>query len=171
MKELLTAYGTVGPFTLTLSRTAHAAGPGGYPQASLSLDLSNGDDVRPVAGYAEGAIATASAAGAAIMAAFAAAGADVTLGSARSTPMAAQGTAEAATYTNARTLTPGTPVPPGRGVIVRGSGTFALKLQGGGTVDLVDTTGGGGGTQYNGFAVVDADLTKADPTASVQVLY
>lgn len=168
MTETLRAFGKVGPFDLTLTRNSQPAGPGGYPRASLSLALVNGNDVRPVAGYAEHDVVTAGAAGDAIISAFAIAGGSVTIGGPPASPVPATGTAGPAAYTRAITLTPGTPVPPGRGVIVKGAGNFVLKLQGGGTVSLVDNTGGGG-TQYDGFAVVDADLTVAG--SSVQVLY
>lgn len=73
-------------------------------------------------------------------------------------------------YVRAVTLTPGTPVAAGRGVIVKGSGNFGLKLQAGGTVVVSDATGGSG-TVYDGFAVIDADVPGAGTGASVQILY
>lgn len=73
-------------------------------------------------------------------------------------------------YTKAVTLVPGTPIPPGRGVIVKGSGTFGLKLAGGGTIAAGDPTAGSG-TRIDGFAVIDADVTNAGSNPVVQVLY
>ncbi|MCJ2069392.1 hypothetical protein MKK75_11415 [Methylobacterium sp. J-030] len=165
----------MGPFTLKLSRVAAAAGPGESVQrAALSMILDNGSgDVRPVAAFEDGAMAAASAVGTAIITAFAAVGGLVTLGGPPVSPIPANGTAGPETYTRAVTLTPGTPVPPGRGVIVTSSGggsTVGLKLQGGGTLMVGDGTGGQG-TRIDGLAVVDADLSKAGANASVQVLY
>lgn len=73
-------------------------------------------------------------------------------------------------YVKAVALTPGTPVAAGRGVIVKGSGNFGLKLAGGGTVIVNDATGGSG-TRHDGFAVIDADMTSAGTGATVQILY
>jgi hypothetical protein len=73
-------------------------------------------------------------------------------------------------YTKAVTLTPGTPVAPGRAVFVKaGAGAVLLKLAEGGAVPVGDETGGSG-TYIHGFAVVDADIS-ASPGASVVILY
>ncbi|KQP80643.1 hypothetical protein [Methylobacterium sp. Leaf117] len=85
-------------------------------------------------------------------------------------PVSTSGVPLGGPYTKAVVLTPGTPVAAGRGVIVKGSGTFGLKLQGGGTVAVSDATGGAG-TVYDGFAVIDADMTGAGTGAAVQILY
>ena len=85
-------------------------------------------------------------------------------------PVSTGGVPLGGAYTKAVVLTPGTPVAPGRGVIVKGSGTFGLKLQGGGTVAVNDATGGAG-TKHDGYAVIDVDVTNAGPGATVQILY
>lgn len=73
-------------------------------------------------------------------------------------------------YTKAVTLTPGTPIAPGRAVFVKASGgAVLLKLAEGGQVPVGDETGGSG-TYIHGFAVVDADIS-ASPGASVVVIY
>ena len=106
-------------------------------------------------------------AGKTLIAAFAAVGAQVTLGD-RTAPLPASGAAgSTGPYLRALTLVPGTPVPPGRGAIIKGAGGFVLKLQGGGTVTLSDATGGAG-TKFDNLAVVDATV----PTGgTVSVLY
>lgn len=73
-------------------------------------------------------------------------------------------------YTKAVALVPGTPVAAGRGVIVSGTGTFGLKLRDGGTVTVKDATNGSG-TRFDGFAVVDVDVSAAGTGAAVQILY
>lgn len=170
MTETIRRLGTVGPFTLILSRTSAAAGPGGTALTALALTLVNGSDVRSVAAFGEGALPTAVAAGEAIIAAVAAAGGSVTLGGDPAPPTPAAGTVGPHTYTRVADLVPGTPLPPGRGAIVKGTGTVGLKLQGGGTLKVVDGTSGQG-QQFDGLAVVDADMTSAGPNDSVQVLY
>ncbi|CAA2157072.1 hypothetical protein MBRA_02489 [Methylobacterium brachiatum] len=171
MTETLRNFGTVGPFTLVLSRTPTATGPGGTALAALALTLVNGSDApRPVAAFGEGTMATAVAAGEAIIAAVAAAGGSVTLGGDPVPPTPAAGTVGPHTYTRVADLVPGTPLPPGRGVIVKGTGTVGLKLQGGGTLKVVDGTSGQS-QQFDGLAVVDADMTTAGPNDSVQILY
>ncbi|MGH1571383.1 hypothetical protein ACRAWG_12640 [Methylobacterium sp. P31] len=73
-------------------------------------------------------------------------------------------------FTSAVTLTPGTPVAPGRGVFITGAGTVKLKLSGGGFVAMSDQTVGAPGTLISGLAVVDADISQA-PGVVVQILY
>lgn len=79
------------------------------------------------------------------------------------------GTPSGTPYARAVALTPGTPVPAGRGAIVTGAGPVLLKLSGGGTIKVSDNSAGGG-TRFDGYAVVDADVSQA-PGATVTVLY
>lgn len=85
-------------------------------------------------------------------------------------PVTTSGAPYGGPYVKAVALTPGTPVAAGRGVIVKGSGTFGLKLQSGGTVTVNDATGGSG-TKHDGYAVIDVDLANAGTGASAQNLY
>ena len=85
-------------------------------------------------------------------------------------PVTTSGAPYGGPYTKAVALSPGTPVAPGRGVIVKGSGSFGLKLRDGGIVTVNDASGGGG-TRHDGFAVIDADVTNAGTGATVQILY
>lgn len=85
-------------------------------------------------------------------------------------PVSTGGTPLGGAYTKAVVLTPGTPVAPGRGVIVKGSGTFGLILKDGGTVAVNDPTGGAG-TKHDGFSVIDVNMTNAGTGATVQILY
>jgi hypothetical protein len=52
---------------------------------------------------------------------------------------------------------------------VTGAGPVLLKLSGGGTIKVSDNSAGGG-TRFDGYAVVDADVSQA-PGATVTVLY
>lgn len=74
-------------------------------------------------------------------------------------------------YTKAVTLTPGTPVAPGRAVFLKAPAgrSVLLKLSEGGTIPVGDETGGAG-TFIHGFAVIDADVSGATG-ASVVILY
>jgi hypothetical protein len=83
--------------------------------------------------------------------------------------LAASGTTGATgPYTRAVPLTPGTPLPPGRGVLVKGAGSFALKLASGGVMNVGDQTGGAG-SKFDNVAVIDATLSK--PADTVTILY
>lgn len=83
-------------------------------------------------------------------------------------PVTTSGAPYGGPYVKAVLLTPGTPVAAGRGCIVKGSGSFGLKLQGGGTV-MVGDVSGGAGTRHDGYAVIDAVLSN--PADSIQILY
>lgn len=85
-------------------------------------------------------------------------------------PVSTSGTPYGGPYTKAVTLVPGTPVAPGRGVIIKGSGTFGLKLKDGGTIAAGDPSAGGG-YRLDGFAVIDADVSQAGANPVVQILY
>ena len=85
-------------------------------------------------------------------------------------PVSTGGVPLGGAYTKAVALTPGTPVAPGRAVIVRGSGAFGLILKDGGTVTVTDVTGGTG-TKHDGYAVIDVNVTNAGTGATVQILY
>lgn len=169
MAETLRTYGSFGGFALTLVRESAPANS--YNGASMvrALYLIQGADRRLVYSFADDPSAQAgiNAAAEAVLAAYAAIGATVALGSAPATPVPASGTAGGSdAYTRAIDLTPGTPVPPGRGVRVYG-GRSMLKLAGGGTVPGDDVTGGGG-TIIDNLAVVDAVVPSG---GRVQILY
>lgn len=84
-------------------------------------------------------------------------------------PVSRTGQVYGGPYTKAVTLTPGTPVAPGRAVYLKARGVVQLKLIEGGTVPVEDASGGFGSI-VSSFAVVDADITGA-PGAVVIVLY
>lgn len=175
MPDTVQTFGDFGGYTLTLQRRARKPEDAiqglSYGLTVQALTLTKGATVIELglaednAPYADTALVRS---GKVLIDGFAAIGAQVVLGD-RTAPLPASGTMGASgPYTRAVTLTPGTPLPPGRGVLVKGSGSFALKLAGGGTMTVGDATGSGG-TKFDNVAVVDATLSKAADT--VQILY
>ncbi|WP_041372388.1 hypothetical protein [Methylobacterium radiotolerans] len=74
----LRVFGTIGPFTLTLSSVPQASGPGETAaRSALSLRLVNGADIRPVAAFPAENVGQAAVVGEAVMSTFRAAGAAV----------------------------------------------------------------------------------------------
>jgi hypothetical protein len=105
----------------------------------------------------------------ALITAFATLGAQVNFGD-PTAPIASTSASGGGAYVRAVQVTPGTPVPAGRAALVRGSGTFRLKLVGGGYIDANDPSGGAlYGTVIRDVAVVDADMTNG--VGTVTVLY
>ena len=175
MPDIIQTLGDFGGYALSVQRRNrkpedHIFGVTSEPTVT-ALTLTKGATAIEVAvsndGYSGGG-ADLIKTGKTMLAAFSAIGAQVVLGD-RTAPLPASGTTGATgPYTRGVLLTPGTPLPPGRGVLVKGAGSFALKLAGGGTMNVGDATGGGG-TKFDDVAVIDATLSKS--TDSVTILY
>ncbi|MFC6791937.1 hypothetical protein ACFQE0_21485 [Methylobacterium komagatae] len=177
-------YGTIGGFALT--QQSRPIVDGDYLKFPLSAGINSGNSAPrlvAVLNLSNGTISTDFAAALvedatrvgevyaltlqanAVLNAFAAIGAQVVLGD-PGAPVTASPNATGP-YTRAVTLTPGTPLPPGRGVRVKGGSGFVLKMAAGGTLSADDPTGGSGSIISN-VAVVDATV----PTGgTVQILY
>jgi hypothetical protein len=175
MPDTIQTFGDFGGYTLTLQRRTRKPEDAiqglSYGVTVQALTLIKGATVIELglaednAPYSDQALVKG---GKLLIDGFAAIGAQVVLGD-RTAPLPASGTTGASgPYTRSVTLTPGTPLPPGRGVLVKGVGAFALKLAGGGAMNVGDATGGSG-TKFDGVSVVDATLSKS--TDTVQILY
>lgn len=160
--------GTIAGWTLTVRERVPFANSG-IPNEQLNTAAAvltkGGSTAEIVNGPPIEVIKTCNA----VLAAFGAIGAQVTLGD-PSTPVASLAAGGAAPYARSVPLTPGTPVPPGRGALVKGGGIVRLKLAGGGFVEAADQSGGGMGSIIRDVAVVDADI-PAGSAATVFVLY
>ena len=174
MADILATFGTIGGYTVTLQRRFRQPGdPNASPQASQvqALTLTKGASVTEIATVEDTNPPEANTSlvdqGKAVIAAFAAIGAQVTLGD-PSSPVASSVNA-AGPYARAIDLVPGTPVQPGRAARIFGGGSavFGLKFAGGGILPASDASGGSG-TIIDRVAVVDANV----PTGGkVQILY
>ncbi|MCJ2023664.1 hypothetical protein [Methylobacterium sp. J-067] len=171
---VISTIGTVAGYTVTVNRRAAIGGDGVNGPSAITTTLSNGInsfDVMVLDDLSDSP-RQARAAALALISGFAAIGAGTTLGAPGQSPTSASQTAPTVpNYVRAVTLTPGTPVAPGRGAFVRsgGQGPILLKLAQGGTVPVFDPSAGTG-QLFNNFSVVDADISAA-PGATVTVLY
>lgn len=146
-----------------------SAGPGAPVPGNLSLTLTKGSDVRPVAAFSEGNIAAASATGDAILNAIAQLGAAVTLGGQPSSQIPGFGT-PGVSLSQGRVITPGTPVPPSKGFWVSGDGGFVLLKLANGAVLKYPITETNFGNGVDEISIIDADVSNAT-NAVVTALY
>ncbi|BAU89374.1 lipoprotein LpqB, beta-propeller domain-like protein [Methylorubrum populi] len=165
-------FGTIAGYTVRASKRAASAGDSVGGRTAIVVTLSNGTNTYEAAVYNDDTDGSgkALAAGYALIRGFAAIGASTSLGAPGGTPaQASSSTSPLLVYTSSAPLTPGMPLPAGRGALVKASGTVLLKLAGGGTYPVSDETGGSG-TRFDNLAVIDADVSGS-PGATVSILY
>lgn len=169
----LQTFGAIGGFTVKTIRRSTVIGDFTQRKTVLAVTLSKGSTVYEAGSYEDDYFnpGPADAVARALITAFASIGGQVSLGDPGQSPVTPSSASSTAPAPISRSviLTPGTPLPAGRAVIVKGSGSFVLKLAGGGTVTVNDQTGGAG--QRHDYAVVDADLANAGASPSVSILY
>ena len=170
----LQTLGSIAGYAVTVVRRDAAPQDPVGGRTALAVTLSNGTNTYEASVIEDNGEASryARLTGLGILNAFAAIGGSVTLGSPGQSPVTGSDPNGQGAYTRAVTLTPGTPVPPGRGAFVSAAGPVTLNLSGGGSITVADQSAGGG-TRFDRLAVVDADVSGAQssPAPTVQILY
>ena len=159
-------YGSIAGYTVQANQRATKPGETGYsattPSNVATVSLIKGAAVTEVyAGDGQGA----AAAGRGIIAAFAAIGAQVTLGTPSAPITGANGIGP---ITRSVTLTPGTPLPPCRSVSVQNGGSATLILANGGTYSVGAFPGN---TDRPDFNVSAVDATNVTPGTVIVFYY
>lgn len=171
MTTTLGALGTVAGYAVKLVRRDAAPQDAVGGRTALAVTLTAGSNTYEAAVIEDGGDASRQGRliGLGIIKAFAAIGGSVTLGTPGQAPVTGSDPNAQGAYTRAVPLTPGTPVPPGRGAFVAAVGAVKLILSGGGSVTVYDNSAGGG-ARFDHLAVVDADVSGATK-ASISILY
>lgn len=168
-------FGSIAGWTLAVARRAAVPGDAVSSASVLAVTLSKDASTYEVAAIENGSEAPgrATAVARGILAAFAAIDGSLTLGAPGQAAIPAGGTADASTYMKAAKITPGTPVPPGRGVYITDlsglGGLVTLKLAGGGTLRV--TVAYNEPKRIDGVAVVDWVAAPEANQCEVTVLY